>query len=85
MMARPRCFVRADALAMDREEFRSLVSELTAQIGQRPLDDMLAARLNREYAAGSPMYQRIFAACRALYLLPHGEIQFTGKRPEKKG
>jgi Domain of unknown function (DUF4863) len=50
---------------MDRDEFRSLISELTAQIAQQSLDSALAERLNREHAPGSQTYERIFAACRA--------------------
>jgi hypothetical protein len=50
---------------MNRDEFRSLISGLTAQIGQQPLDAALGERLNREHAPGSPTYDRILAACRA--------------------
>jgi len=49
---------------MDRDELRSLISKLTAQVAEQPLDAALAERLNREHAAGSPTYQSIFAACR---------------------
>jgi hypothetical protein len=50
---------------MDRDELRSLISDLTAEIARQPLDDALAARLNREHPVGSPMYEAILAACRA--------------------
>jgi hypothetical protein len=49
---------------MNRDEFRSLISGLTAQIAQHPLDAALDQRLNREHAPGSAMYESIFAACR---------------------
>lgn len=49
---------------MDGEEFRALISELTAAIGPRPPDDALAEYLNREHPAGSGMYERISSACR---------------------
>jgi hypothetical protein len=50
---------------MDRDEFRRLISKLTAQIAQQPLGDVLAERLNREHGAGSPTYETIFGACRS--------------------
>lgn len=50
---------------MNRDEFRALIGRLTARIEGAPLDDALAARLNREHPAGSPLYEEIFAACRA--------------------
>jgi hypothetical protein len=49
---------------MDCDEFRSLISELTAEIAGQPLDAALEERLNRAHAAGSPMYEAIFTACR---------------------
>jgi hypothetical protein len=52
------------AAAMARDEFRSLISELTAGIAHQPLDATLEERLNREHGAGRPMYERIRAACR---------------------
>jgi len=50
---------------MDRNEFRSLIARLTAQIAGLPLDEALADRLNREHPAGSPLYEEIFGACRS--------------------
>jgi hypothetical protein len=50
---------------VDPDAFRSLVSALTAQIENQPLDDALARRLNAEHPAGSPVYEGLFAACRA--------------------
>jgi hypothetical protein len=50
---------------MNRDDFRSLISGLTAQVAQQPLDAALAERLNGEHAPGSPLYDAVFAACRA--------------------
>jgi hypothetical protein len=50
---------------MDRDEFRSLISKLTAQIAEQPLDGPLAERLNREHGPGSPLYDAILSACRS--------------------
>lgn len=50
---------------MDRDQFRTLIARLTAQLQDAALDDALAQRLNREHPAGSPLYEEIFAACRS--------------------
>jgi hypothetical protein len=55
---------RAMEAAMDRDQFRALISELTAQIAAQTLDAALAERLNREHPAGSWTYEAIFSACR---------------------
>ncbi|MCX7901837.1 MAG: DUF4863 family protein, partial [Burkholderiaceae bacterium] len=49
----------------DRDTFRSLIASVTARLADRPLDDALAAWLNREYPAGGPVYEAIFSACRS--------------------
>jgi hypothetical protein len=51
--------------AMNRDLLRSLISGLTMQVANQPLDAALAARLNREVPAGGATYETIFAACRA--------------------
>jgi hypothetical protein len=50
---------------MDRDVFSTLISALTIEIAQQPLDGALAERLNRKYPAGSVVYETILAACRA--------------------
>jgi hypothetical protein len=49
---------------MDRDDFRSLISVLTAELAGQPLDAALAARLNRDHPAASPLYETLFEACR---------------------
>jgi hypothetical protein len=49
---------------MTRDDFRTLIAGLTAQIDGQALDERLAARLNAEYPADSPTFQAIFDACR---------------------
>lgn len=49
--------------AMERDQFRAMISQLTAQIADEPLDAALEARLNREHGTGSPTYERIRSAC----------------------
>jgi hypothetical protein len=51
-------------LAMNADEFRSLIGDLTATLEDQPLDAALAERLNREHPPGSPTFDSIFAACR---------------------
>src|SRR5262245_24166853 len=53
------------SFTMDRDVFRSLVSALTVQVADGPLDAALEQRLNGRYPAGSTAYEAIFAACRA--------------------
>src|SRR5262245_22211101 len=50
---------------MDRDAFRSLVSALTVQVADQPLDAALEDRLNGQHPAGSTAYETIVAACRA--------------------
>lgn len=50
---------------MNRDEFRALISEVTARIARRPLDAELAEHLNRTHPAGSPLYEQVFAGCRS--------------------
>lgn len=47
------------------EDFSALIAQLTATLAGRPLDDALAAELNRDHPAGSPTFDAIFAACQA--------------------
>jgi len=49
---------------MDRDEFRSLIAELTARIGHQPLNAALEEQLNGDHGPGSPTYEKIQAACR---------------------
>ena len=47
------------------EDFSALIASLTATLAGRPLDDDLAAELNRDHPAGSPTFEAIFSACQA--------------------
>ena len=47
------------------EDFSALIAGFAATLAGRPLDDTLAAELNRDHPAGSPTYEAIFAACQA--------------------
>jgi len=47
------------------EDFSALIASLTATLAGRPLDDALAAELNRDHPAGSPTFEAIFFACQA--------------------
>ncbi|NML14427.1 4-hydroxylaminobenzoate lyase [Azohydromonas caseinilytica] len=49
---------------MTPERFQDLIASLTATLEGQPLDAALAERLNREYPAGSPVYEALFDACR---------------------
>ena len=74
---------------MQIEEFRGLVSGITAKIAGKPLDDDLMAELNREFPAGGETFQQLAAACRTgiaegwLCEREHGGIKFG--RPVKPG
>lgn len=50
---------------MTPDDFRSLVRDLAAQIGDRPLDAALDAWLNAEHGPASPTYRALKAACEA--------------------
>jgi hypothetical protein len=50
---------------MTRDDFRSLISQLTRELDGLALDEHLADKLNREYPAGSPTFQAIEDACHA--------------------
>jgi hypothetical protein len=50
---------------MDPEAFHSLVASLTAQIANQSLDDALERRLNAEHPAGSAVFEKMLAGCRA--------------------
>lgn len=45
-------------------QFRDLIAEVTRQIAGRPLDAELQSDLNQWADPGSPLYARIFDACR---------------------
>ncbi|MBQ0944411.1 DUF4863 family protein [Ideonella sp. 4Y16] len=47
------------------DTFQDLIAPLTASLAGRPLDEALAAELNRTHPAGSPLFEAIVAACRA--------------------
>jgi hypothetical protein len=49
---------------MDVAAFQTLISHLTEEIAAVPLDAALEAHLNAEHCAGSPLYDRIFDACK---------------------
>jgi hypothetical protein len=49
---------------MDVAGFQALISRLTKEIATLPLDAALEARLNARHGPGSPIYERIFDACR---------------------
>lgn len=49
---------------MDIAEFQSLISKITAEIADAPLDSSLESHLNAEHGAGSDLFEQIFAACR---------------------
>lgn len=53
-----------DKLTMTPERFQDLVASLTASLQGQAVDGALAARLNAEHPAGSPVYEAIFEACR---------------------
>lgn len=48
-----------------QEQFRDLIAQVTRHVAGRTLDDDLQTDLNRWAAAGSPLYSKIFDACRA--------------------
>lgn len=48
---------------MSRERFDAKISELTADIGGRALDDALAAYLNETYAPDGDWYRAVKAEC----------------------
>jgi hypothetical protein len=52
-------------LDITRHAFGLLMRSLTAEIGERPLDDGLAAYLNRTHGPESAVYRAVFEACRA--------------------
>jgi hypothetical protein len=52
-------------LIMTPAEFPSLVARLTASLADRPLDAALAVHLNETHGPGSPIFEALFAACRA--------------------
>ena len=49
---------------MNREQFQSVIGDLTASLHGLPLDAALAERLNREHPPGSPTFESIVAACK---------------------
>jgi hypothetical protein len=49
---------------MDVSSFQQLISRITGEIANRPLDTALESWLNAEHGAGSDLYQQIFDACR---------------------
>jgi Domain of unknown function (DUF4863) len=49
----------------DAQAFQALIASLTATLAGRPLDEQLAAELNRDHPPGSPSFEAIAAACRA--------------------
>lgn len=51
--------------AAGKENFKALISELTATIAGRPLDAALEADLNTRYPAGSAAFRDIVEACKA--------------------
>lgn len=50
---------------MTPEEFSGLIAGVTARIAGLPLDAQLDARLNKEFPADGPDFNRIFDACKA--------------------
>jgi hypothetical protein len=48
---------------MSQQDFRELISSLTARIAGRPLDADLDRWLNQHHGAGSPSYEAIKRAC----------------------
>ena len=48
---------------MDVSSFQQLISRVTGEIANRPLDTALESWLNAEHGAGSDLYQQIFDAC----------------------
>ena len=48
---------------MNPPSFDALMLELAGVVAGRPLDAALAAQLNAEHGAGSPLYRRVRAAC----------------------
>lgn len=50
---------------MQPEEFKALMSEVTAAIAHRPLDHALQQHLNAHIPAAGPLFQRILSACHA--------------------
>jgi hypothetical protein len=64
-----RCFVLltpfSDAPMSPVDAFQAQIAVLTATLAGRPLDDALAADLNRLHPPGSPVFEAIAAACRA--------------------
>ena len=49
---------------MTPEQFRDLITPITAYIGNRPLDARLDADLNAKYPANGPVFAALFDACR---------------------
>ena len=47
------------------EDFSALIAGFAATLAGRPLDDTLAAELNRDHPAGSATFEAIFKACQA--------------------
>jgi hypothetical protein len=50
---------------MSKETFESLVGEVASEIAGKPLDEALAAELNRRFPAGGKTVKAIEAACHA--------------------
>lgn len=48
---------------MPDPEFLNLIAEITAEIGDRPLDDVLADHLNATFPADGPTFTRLAALC----------------------
>lgn len=48
---------------MPDPEFLDLIAEITAEIGDRPLDDALADHLNATFPADGPTFARLAALC----------------------
>lgn len=48
---------------MDVSSFQQLISRVTGEIANLPLDTALESWLNAEHGAGSDLYQQIFDAC----------------------
>ena len=49
---------------MDAPAFQQLISRVTEEIADIPLDSSLESHLNAAHGAGSPLYEQIFDACK---------------------
>lgn len=48
---------------MQISDFQTLISQITDEIAQVPIDSALESHLNAKHGAGSYLYEHLFAAC----------------------